>query len=191
MPKEYYAKRILAFYKKNNRVPKQEEIEKPGATRRALVKHFGSWDNAVQTAIGKRAVNQRWSDAELSEILAKEIQKKIPNYVLPKDFPKKVNDICIARYGSVFGAIEKLLNDSYSLRFVVLEIIDFLTPPGVGAPTTAEIMSVLGAEKKIILPIIQLIGILKRCVTDGLLQSGKYDRLVWWELTRAGKEFLK
>lgn len=185
-PVEKYLQRIKDFYAKHKRVPKYNEIEKGDATRRPLVRAFGSWDKAVQAALGKHAANIRWSKNDAKKIIVEKFVA-LGRHVVPEDFTTTELYGIGKCYGTFYSGVEDATNNS--LRLEILRAIKELTQPGLGAPTHNEIFEQLRI-KKIIIAEKQLTANLRAFVNSGYVQFGRYDKIGWWKITEAGNVLL-
>lgn len=184
-PTDRYLQRIKDFYGKNGRVPKAEECGQ--WTNKILVKRFGSWDAAIQAAVGKPGTYRRW-DTESIRKLLQEKQSALNRFPGYDDLSAHDKSIVSHHYGSMIKACEALIGGS--VRTHLLYILDRLTPPGCSNATTQEIHAE-AVKTGYTVTINEVRRYLDLSQRERLLSIGKTDRTTWWSLTHDGKSFIQ
>lgn len=181
MPKEYYAKRILAFYKKNKRAPKSNEFSGPFGVR--VRKYFGSWDAALKSVLKTNGQHIARGDDELLKPIKKyyeETKKLIPLHALP-------NARSVRRRFGFAEAVELAIG--INIYKEILRAIYSLTRNGADVASAGEIVNEVNAGK-IIVSGEQVRGFIQRALKRGEIEMLRGDQLSLYRLSRAGKIYL-
>ena len=186
-PIEKYLQRIKDFYAEHGRAPLSQECKGTNTTYIRLVAHYGSWQKAVDAAIGIQTKYQFKSNDEVGMMLQTMFTEKnrLPHI---DDFSKGQNKLINTRFGSVTLANELIFKDS--VRLQALRVLQELTPSGVDNATTQEICSLLN-KNNVPVTIYSVSKLLDSSRKENLVISGRYDKAMWWSLTNAGNKFLE
>ncbi|MDP1675691.1 MAG: hypothetical protein Q8L88_02405 [Bacteroidota bacterium] len=185
-PIEKYLQRIKDFHAEFGRAPHSGECKGTSTTYNRLVKHYGSWQKAVEAAIGVTPKYRMIPDSEVKQLLVTMHKEKnrLPHI---DDFSKGQNKLINTRFGSVTCANELIFNDSVRLR--TLDALQELTPAGVENATTQEICSLMN-KKGFAIAIYSVSRLLDASRKENFVVSGRYDKAMWWSLTNAGIQFI-
>jgi len=181
LPPEYFLNRIREYEKKNGKPPRSNDFN--GPFQKNIKRQFGSWEKAVDAALGVKLNHGRRTDAELlAEIkVFVDANNRIPNRSeLKHDF--------VLRFGSYAVAIEKAIG--YNPEYAILKTLWFLTITTTHAslPEIAEASELTGGRK---LTTNQLRGFVDNLSRRGLIDVHRGDRIALYKLTAKGREELK
>jgi len=178
---EYFLNRIREFQKKNGRPPRSDEFNAPFHGN--IMKYFGSWQKAVQAALGITLNHAHKSDAELTAEIKNFLlaNGRIPNY----SELKSAKLLCI-RFGSYAESIGAAL--SFNPEKEILRAIQRLTSTTAYA-SLYEIAADLAVWKPITRP--QVRGFICNLVHLELVEIRRGDRIALYKLSPKGRDALK
>jgi len=166
------------------RVPTSREIQK---TQQARIRtRFGSWENAVRRALGKKSNRHQWSDAEILDVFRK-LRSEKQRFPTHEDLKSVSNSFCITvirRFGSIDEAALRALGTN--LHREALRAIGDLTPPSCAAASVYEIVAWLNKRglRHSTWELDRRLRLLKR---DGLIER-ESAMPKCWKLTAKGRE---
>lgn len=173
---------IRTFYDRYKRVPKDRDLN--GSYRAAATKHFKSFEAATKAAFERH----HYTDGEILAVI-RNLYKKLGRFPETEDLQNVKRSFHITVYehfgGHICTALEKALDKSPCTG--ILRIVDALTPIGVDAATSSEILSEL-EKAGVKFRGAQLAVHLKHLVDQGLCSNGFVDRNSCWKLTPAGRQ---
>jgi hypothetical protein len=183
-PTDQYLKRIKDFFVKNNRIPSCYECGQ--STNKILVKRLGTWQAAVEAAIGLRPKYRQLTDEDVEKII---VQMRSQMNRLPHmaDFERNDQQQIMKRFKNITIANELVFNDSVRLR--ALKALQQLTPPGVENASSQEIFDLLKKDGFDV-QLSAVRGLLDYSRKEGLILTNRYDRQVLWSFTNKGIQFI-
>lgn len=183
-PTDQYLKRIKDFFAEHNRIPSCYECGQ--STNKILVKRLGTWQAAVEAAIGLRPKYRQLTDEEVKQIIMRMRTEK-NRFPRIEDFARIDQQQIMRRFGNITLANELVFNDSIRLR--ALMALQELTPAGVDNASSQEISQLLKKSGfDVLLSAVR--GLLDYSRKHGLIQTNRYDRQVLWSLTNTGIQFI-
>ena len=158
LPPEYFLNRIREYQKKNGKPPRSNDFN--GPFQKNIKHQFGSWEKAVDAALGVKLNHGRRTDAELlAEIKAfVDVNNRIPNRTEFKhDY--------VLRFGSYAVAIENAIG--FNPQTEALRALQLLTAatPQASLPEIASAVGLIGRP----LTINQLRGFVDNLARAGLV----------------------
>lgn len=177
---EYFLNRIREFQKKNGRPPRSNEFNGPFSQN--VKKHFGSWQNAVNAALGIKLSHGHMTDAEMLQ--------EIKNFVaannrIPNRSELKHDKLIAVRFGSYALAIEA--SEGFNPETEILLTLRWLT----ALAPFASLYEIAQELTKLKITRAQVRGFLGHLVHYEMIEVHKGDRIALYRLTSKGKETLK
>jgi hypothetical protein len=185
-PVETYLQRIRDYYAKHGVAPKSEACERGQSTNKHLVKIYGSWQKAVEAAIGIGTNYRLLTDDDVKQIVRRMRDEK-GRFPHIDDFTRNDQQLIDKRFGNITLVNEATFNDSIRLRILV--VLQDLSPAGVDGATTPEIHHLLN-KRGYQVPVFSVRGLLEYSRKQGLISTNRLDKVILWSLTNAGKQFI-
>jgi len=182
MQPEYFLNRIREFEKKNGRPPRSDDFN--GPFHKNIMKHFGSWQKAIDAALHVKVNYGRKSDAELLKEISDFVlaNKRIPNHSELRN-EQQLSD----HFGSYAAAIETAIG--FNPQTAILRALQQLTL-NTSYASHAEIASEMQrCGDPITQP--QIRGLLSLLGQRGLVDVRRGDRIRLYRLTSEGRKMLK
>lgn len=188
MPNSYFVQLAQSFYDRHGRVPNTKDLGY--SNRRIIYRRFKTWENFIQTSLGRAHNFKHWSDKELLQWLAG-LYKELNRFPVHTDVSARstsVAKLIYLRFGDLHSAMEKAVGTS--VRKEILLALKRLTPPGCQEASTQEIFHELQASnintsKQVVA---NTLDYLKRGLHLAGVRRGETNL---WTLTQKGKELIR
>jgi hypothetical protein len=170
------------------RTPKIKDY--PSGLGLTITRRFGSFDQYLQKALGKKCRLHHWTRDEMLASAKKfySVNHRFPKNTEIREEDRSIFEAVHREFGSTNAWLE--ISIGTSPRIVILKIISELTPVGCDEATPAEI----AREVQTQYPDMHINMVnqnIQHLRSDGFVVGGRYDRTRWWKLTNAGREFLR
>ena len=183
LPPEYFLNRIREYQQKNGKPPRSNDFN--GPFQKNIKQQFGSWEKAVDAALGVKLNHAHRTDAEL---LAEIKNFVAANNRIPNRTEIKHGAIIVARFGSYAIALENAIG--FNPQTEALRALQLLTSNCLPPASLLEIASTVVLIGRP-LTLNQLRGFVDNLTRLGLIEIWRGDRIALYKLTVKGKEELK
>lgn len=154
---------------------------------RVARERFGSWNKAVEMALGLPPLKVKRSDDDLLEILRGKYAA-LGRLPLAGDV-ESITTRLWKRFGGLNEALEQAVGTS--VRLEVLRSLKALTPPGCDVASSHEISEYLKSKRSMRFDVHQVGSMLETQHRAGLVEKSAGDVRPTWRLTAKGQEFLR
>jgi hypothetical protein len=185
---EMHEAKVKMFYHLHEKVPGSNDLGE--ATLAMMLKKYGSWNDAMLSLLGQPAQRHMWDDDEIILLIRSLYQKnkRFPTWQEIREIKPSLSETIRTRFGGLDEAMEKAIGASP--RVATLFALRDLTIGDVPEASVHEIIDVL-SKSGIDLSTVALGIALGRAKQKGYVKGRILGQIMLWQLTDAGKIFLK